>query len=146
MRRRTLLCLGTAVVVLAAGCSSSSNVTVTPATNGTGSGGSGSSGGSSGSGSSGGQPGTTGATSGTDAPAVTPVDWQDCPTSKDYDNEGWDCATVEELPVRAFADEIQQIEIEIVALAAHRSVPGLIVKLRHIQAIHVAKRMLVAGI
>ena len=83
MRRRSLICLGTAVLLLGA-CSASSNVTVSPAP----------------AGSAGTEPGSTGATPSSDPPAAsTPVEWQDCPTSKDYDNTGWQCGTVE-VPLR----------------------------------------------
>jgi len=83
MRRRSLICLGTAVLLIGA-CSASSNVTVSPAPAGT----------------SGTEPGSTGATPSTDpAAASSAVDWQDCPTSKDYDNTGWQCGTIE-VPLR----------------------------------------------
>ena len=80
MRRRSLICLGTAVLLLGA-CSASSNVTVSPAP----------------AGSAGSEPGSTGATPSPDPPGA--VDWQDCPTSKDYDSTAWQCGTIE-VPLR----------------------------------------------
>src|SRR5262245_24488133 len=80
MRRRSLLVLG-AAVLLAGACSANSNVTVSPLA-------------------SAGEPGTTEAPPSSDPSTdTTSVDWQDCPTSKDYDNEGWECGAVE-VPLR----------------------------------------------
>jgi pimeloyl-ACP methyl ester carboxylesterase len=80
MRRRSLLVLGTAVL-LAGACSANSNVTVSPLTSAD-------------------EPGTTETPPASDPPAGTAaVEWQDCPTSKDYDNVGWQCGTIE-VPLR----------------------------------------------
>jgi pimeloyl-ACP methyl ester carboxylesterase len=79
MRGRTLLSLGTAVLLLGA-CSNSGNVTVAPPAGDT----------------------APDATAGAQADASSPsspstatVDWKPCPASDDYEVEGWECGTVD---------------------------------------------------
>jgi pimeloyl-ACP methyl ester carboxylesterase len=105
MRRRSLICLGTAVLLLGA-CSASSNVTVAPAP----------------AGSAATEPGSTGATPSSDPPAgsTAAISWQDCPTSKDYDNTGWQCGTVE-VPLRYDQPSAGTIKL---ALTRHPATDG----------------------